>query len=318
MIFNQLLFNSWLNPDSIPRLMILYTTFTYICTMSKAYLKNSEVNFEKIQSVLVAIGGNEDKDKDLDVLKQTVLLTHKKEPYIELITTASSMPKESAASYIAAFKKIGVMNVKIMDIRTREQTRNPEYIEQLKNADVIFFTGGDQLKITSILGGTPVLEYIKSRYFNEKCIIAGTSAGASAMSETMIYEGESSEALRKGKIQLTSGIGLVKNVVIDSHFIKRGRFSRLMDIVTSNPGTIGLGLGEDTGVIIRQGYLLESIGNGLTVIFDGRHIRYTNISDIQLGEAIAVENVCVHTLAKGHGYNLLKRKFITPSEMGRC
>jgi len=284
--------------------------------MFAGYLKKSDLKLEKIQSILVAIGGNEDKEKDLDVLKQTVLLINKKEPYIELITTASNMPKETGVSYIAAFEKIGVMNVKIIDIRTREQTRNPKYVERLKNADVIFFTGGDQLRITSILGGTPVLETIKSRYFNEKCIIAGTSAGASAMSETMIYEGEICEALCKGKVQLTSGIGLVKNVVIDSHFIQRGRFSRLMDIVTTNPGTIGLGLGEDTGVVIRQGHLLESIGNGLTVIFDGQHIKYTNISDIQIGEAIAVENVCVHTLAKGHGYNLLTREFIAPSEMG--
>ncbi len=284
--------------------------------MFASYLKESDSNNENIQSVLVAIGGNEDKDKDLDILKQTVLLTNKKEPYIELITTASSMPKESGASYIAAFEKINVMNVKIMDIRKRNQTGHPEYIERLKSADVIFFTGGDQLKITSILGGTPILENIKSRYFNEKCIIAGTSAGASAMSETMIYEGESCEALCKGKVQLTSGIGLVKNVVIDSHFIQRGRFSRLMDIVTTNPGTIGLGLGEDTGVVIRQGHLLESIGNGLTVIFDGHHIKYTNISDIKIGEAIAVENVCVHTLVKGHGYNLLTRKYMTPSEIG--
>ena len=284
--------------------------------MFTGYLKKSDLKLEKIQSILVAIGGNEDKEKDLDVLKQTVFLTNNKEPYIELITTASNMPKETGVSYISAFEKIGVKNVKIIDIRTREQTRNPEYLERLKNADVIFFTGGDQLRITSILGGTPVLETIKSRYFNEKCIIAGTSAGASAMSETMIYEGEICEALCKGKVQLTSGIGLVKNVVIDSHFIQRGRFSRLMDIVTTNPGTIGLGLGEDTGVVIRQGHLLESIGNGLTVIFDGQHIKYTNISDIQIGDVIAVENVCVHTLAKGHGYNLLTREFIIRSEMG--
>jgi cyanophycinase len=284
--------------------------------MSTGYLKKSDLKLEKIQSILVAIGGNEDKEKDLDVLKQTVFLTNNKEPYIELITTASNMPKETGVSYISAFEKIGVKNVKIIDIRTREQTRDSKYVERLKNADVIFFTGGDQLRITSILGGTPVLETIKSRYFNEKCIIAGTSAGASAMSETMIYEGEICEALCKGKVQLTSGIGLVKNVVIDSHFIQRGRFSRLMDIVTTNPGTIGLGLGEDTGVVIRQGHLLESIGNGLTVIFDGQNIKYTNISDIQIGEAIAVENVCVHTLAKGHGYNLLTREFIIHSEMG--
>jgi cyanophycinase len=279
-------------------------------------LKKADSNLEKIQSTLVAIGGNEDKEKDLNILKHTVFLTNKKDPCIELITTASSIPIESGASYVTAFGKIGVKNVNILDIRKREQTRNPEYRERLKNADVIFFTGGDQLKITSILGGTPILDIIKSRYFNEKCIIAGTSAGASAMSETMIYEGESCEALCKGKVQLTSGIGLVKNVVIDSHFIRRGRFSRLMDIVTTNPGNIGLGLGEDAGVVIRHGYLLESIGNGLIVIFDGQHIKYTNIFNIELGGAIAVENVHVHVLVKNHGYNLLKREYLTPSEIG--
>jgi cyanophycinase len=284
--------------------------------MFKGYLKKSEVNFEKIQSILVLIGGNEDKEKNLNILKKTVYLTNKKEPSIELITTASNMPEESGSDYIKAFERIGVKNVKIIDIRTREQAGNPKYVERIKNADVIFFTGGDQLKITSILGGTPVLNNIKMRYFNEKCIIAGTSAGASAMSETMIYEGDISEALLKGKVQLTSGIGLIKNVVIDSHFIKRGRFSRLMYIVTTNPGNIGLGLGEDTGVVIHQGHLLESIGNGLTAIFDGQNIQYTNISDIQIGDVIAVENVCVHILVKNHGYNLLKRKFITPSEKG--
>ncbi len=276
----------------------------------------SHPNHDPVRSILVAIGGNEDKEKDLDILRQTVLLTKKKDPRIELIPTASNMPEETGAAYLAAFEKIHVKNVKVMDIRQREEADNPEYVERLKNADIIYFTGGDQLRITSILGGTPVLERIKSRYFNEECIIAGTSAGASAMTETMIFEGESSEALCKGKVQLTSGIGLITDVVIDSHFIKRGRFSRLMETVTTNPGVIGLGLGEDTGIIVRHGYLLEAIGNGLIVVFDGQHIRYSNIYNIELGEAIAVENVCVHTLVKGHGYDLLKRKYITPLDVG--
>jgi cyanophycinase len=283
--------------------------------MAKGNIKIPNITPEETQSILVAIGGNEDKEKDLDILRHIVLLTNKEEPYLELITTASNEPEKSIKGYITAFEKIGVKKVRIMDIRTREQTKNPEYAGRLKKADVIFFTGGDQLKITSILGGTQVMEIIKSRYFNEKCIIAGTSAGASVMSETMIYEGESSEALCKGKVQLTSGMGLLKNVIIDSHFIKRGRFSRLMEIVTSNPGKIGLGLGEDTGVVIRKGYLLEAIGNGLIVIFDGKHISYTNISHIQMGEAIAVADVSVHTLVKGHGYNLLTRKYLTPSDV---
>ena len=113
---------------------------------------------------------------------------------------------------------------------------------------------------------------------------------------------------------MTPGIGFVKNVVIDSHFIKRGRFSRLMETVTTNPGRIGLGLGEDAGVIIRDGHILEAIGNGLVVIFDGQHITYSNISEIEMGEAIAVQNVIVHTLVKGFGYDILTRDYLKPSD----
>ena len=112
---------------------------------------------------------------------------------------------------------------------------------------------------------------------------------------------------------MTSGIGLLQNVVIDSHFIKRGRFSRLMTTVSANPGIIGLGLGEDTGVIVRDGHLLEAIGNGLIVVFDGCSIGHSNITDIPMGEAIAVENVTVHTLVKGYGYDLVTRQYLNPS-----
>jgi cyanophycinase len=112
---------------------------------------------------------------------------------------------------------------------------------------------------------------------------------------------------------MTAGIGLVQKVIIDSHFIKRGRFSRLMTIITGSPGSIGLGLGEDAGVIIRDGHLLEAIGNGLIVIFDGCQIGRSNIADIQLGEAIAVENIIVHTLVKGYGYDLVTRQYLNPS-----
>jgi cyanophycinase len=131
----------------------------------------------------------------------------------------------------------------------------------------------------------------------------------------MIYDGESSEALVKGSVNITAGMGLIQNVVVDSHFIKRGRFSRLMEIITSNPGHTGIGLGEDTGIIIRKGYLIEAMGNGLVVVFNGKHIRYSNISSIGTGEAIAVENMHVHTLVNGYGYDLINEKFLIPEEL---
>lgn len=264
------------------------------------------------RGIAVAIGGNEDKDNDLDILRATLAVSGRPRPSIALITSASSVPEELAAQYLQAFERIGTGPVHVLHIGSREDAMDPEGLAKVSKVDVIFFTGGDQLRITSILGASPILREIKRRYFEEDCVVAGTSAGASALSETMIYEGESSEALRKGTVQMTSGIGLVQKVVIDSHFIKRGRFSRLMTIVTGNPGTIGLGLGEDTGVIIRDGHLLEAIGNGLIVVFDGCGIVNSNITDIELGEAIAVEGMVVHTLVKGYGYDLVTRQYLNP------
>ncbi len=260
--------------------------------------------------ILVAVGGNEDKDHDIEVLKNIVDLVS--DPRVEVITTASSIPEEVGMTYKRAFKKIGLSHIGLLNIQSREEANDPGYIDRVKNANVVFFSGGDQLRITSTLGGTPILVALKNKYHKEQCAVAGTSAGASAMSQTMIYEGESTEALTKGTALLTGGTGLVKGIVIDSHFIKRGRFSRLMEVVTTNPGIIGIGLGEDTGVIIRHGHILQAIGNGLIVVFDGQNINYSNISDIEIGEAIAVENICVHTLVKKHGYDLWTRRYLKP------
>lgn len=265
------------------------------------------------RGALVAIGGNEDKENDLEILRATLGLAREQPPSVALITSASSEPEVMEANYGRAFERIGIKEVHVLHIQTRDESLNGPNLEQVSRADVIFFTGGDQLRLTSILGGSPILHEVRRRYFEEECVVAGTSAGASALPETMIYEGESSEALHKGAVQMTSGIGLVRKVVIDSHFIKRGRFSRLMNTVASNPGVIGIGLGEDAGVVIREGHVLEAIGQGLIVIFDGCDIMHTNIVDIEMGQAIAVQNMRVHTLVKGYGYDILTREYLNPS-----
>lgn len=264
------------------------------------------------KGLLVAVGGNEDKEHDLLVLRKIVSLIKAQTLNIEIITTASEIPEELGEMYRKSFDRIGNTSVRFMHIRTREQAEEKQYIERLKKCDVVFFTGGDQLRISSILGGTLILDTILNKYYTEECVIAGTSAGAAAMSQTMIFGGESAEALIKGSVNVTAGIGLVQNVIIDSHFIKRGRFSRLMELITSSPGHIGIGLGEDTGIIIRNGYLIEAIGNGLVVIFNGKHIKHSNISSINNGEAIAVENMHVHILVAGYGYDILNGKFLQP------
>ncbi|MGM0414729.1 MAG: cyanophycinase [Bacillota bacterium] len=268
------------------------------------------------QGLLVAIGGREDKEDDLEILSTLVSLVDVKIPKIEVITTATNFPNETGQEYIAAFSREGESSVGILNIDSREAARKPEFLERIKATDIVFFTGGDQLRITSILAGSPIMEEIKRRYLEEFFIIAGTSAGAAAMSRTMIYGGDSSDAHQKGTVNLGDGIGLIDNVIIDTHFVERGRFSRLMQVLSINPTNVGIGLGEDAGVIIEKGHIIKAIGTGVVVIFDGQDLKYSNVANIRYDEAIAMENMIVHTISNGYGYDLRTRKYLRPGDSG--
>ena len=200
-------------------------------------------------------------------------------------------------------------NVGLIHIKNREDVLKEEYIERIRKADGVMFTGGNQLRLSVIFGGTDILELITERYQNEDFLIAGTSAGAMAMSNTMIYHGSSTHALLKGEVKITTGLAFIKDVIIDSHFVTRGRFGRLSQAVASNPGCTGIGLGEDTAVVIRDGNKMEAIGSGLILIFDGHNIRHSNIADLRDGAPISIENMVVHVMAKGNFYYLKERKF---------
>ncbi|MBU3661805.1 MAG: cyanophycinase [Bacteroidetes bacterium] len=279
---------------------------------------------------LVSVGGAEDKGTDLEegfvqrnrlnffelgILKRIVDEVGGPNKHIEVITTASSIPEEVGQNYMDAFGKIGCTNIGIMDIRKREEVQNPEYIERIRKADGVMFSGGDQLRLTSIFGGTEIYQILHDRYQEEEnFVIAGTSAGAMAMSNTMIYQGKSDLAHLKGEVKLTTGLAFVGNVIIDSHFDKRGRFNRLAQAVASNPQCTGIGLGEDTGVVITHGNQLEVVGSGAVVIVDGRDIMHTNITEVGLGEPIAVENLKVSIMVRGNQYLLKQRKFVATAE----
>jgi cyanophycinase len=223
---------------------------------------------------------------------------------VEIITTASIIPHEVAAQYTQAFNYLGVDNVGNLDISKREDANNETNLNRVKEADVVIFTGGDQLRISSIIGGTEFHELLLNRYQQDNFMVAGTSAGAAAASNNMIYEGSSSEALLKGKVKITSGLGFINDVIIDTHFVHRGRIGRLIQAVASNPRTLGIGLGEDTGLLIRQGTDMEAIGSGLVILVDGRKIRDTNITEVQIGEPISIEHIVVHVMAKHDHYSL--------------
>src|SRR6185436_14144132 len=147
------------------------------------------------------------------------------------------------------------------------------------------------------------------RYLSEDFIIAGTSAGAMAMSSTMIYEGSSAKAHLKGEVKITTGLGFSKEVIFDSHFDKRGRFARLVQAVASNPSCLGIGLGEDTGMIITEGNHMEAIGSGMVVIIDGHQIRHSNIADIPENNPLSIEHLIVHFMTHGDQFNIQQRKF---------
>ncbi len=274
---------------------------------------------------LISIGGSEDKGTEaepnffqknnlnffeLQILSRIVQEAGGHDSRIEIITSASSIPDEVGQNYLDAFSKLGCKNVHLMDIRTREQVQSKEMTERISVCNAVMFSGGNQLRLSSLYGGTEFLEILLKRYENEDSfVIAGTSAGAMAMSNTMIYQGSSTQALLKGEVKITTGLAFVKDVIIDSHFVTRGRFGRLAQAVVANPSCMGIGLGEDTGVIITEGRFMEAIGSGLIIIVDGHNIRHSNIADLKEGSPISIENLIVHVMAKGNHFDLKERKF---------
>jgi cyanophycinase len=273
---------------------------------------------------LVSVGGAEDKGTDLEkgilqrnrlnffelgILKNVIDLVGKSNPHVEVITTASMIPDEVGRNYVDAFGKLGCSNVGHLRIRNREDVAARDHLDRLSKCDCIMFSGGNQLRLSSIFGGTEFLDILKERYEKEPFLMAGTSAGAMAMSNTMIYEGNASMAHLKGEVKITTGLGFINNVIIDTHFDKRGRFNRLAQAVAAQPGAIGVGLGEDTGVIVSKGHILKVVGSGSVVIIDGKKIDYNNIADISFGQPISVENIIVTIMSKGDVYNIKTRKF---------
>jgi cyanophycinase len=284
-----------------------------------------------IRGKLIIIGGAVDKgsftETDLDrnaaknlnffeagILKRIINESkHKEQSRIEVITTASKIPREIGPEYVKALHYLGADNVDVLHIEKREQAVESEVLERLRNADVVMFTGGDQLRLTSILGGTAFHDILLEKYRNEDFIYAGTSAGAAAASSNMIYQGSSSEALLKGEVKITSGLGLIDGVIIDTHFVQRGRIGRLFQAVVGNPKVLGIGLGEDTGLLITHNSKMEAIGSGLVILVDGREIKDTNLTQVELGQPISINHLVTHVMSMNDTFDLTTFKMMIKS-----
>jgi cyanophycinase len=271
------------------------------------------------KGILIPIGGNEDKgngDNEMytlefienGILRHIVRLAGGEHANIVIIPTASSIPDEVIENYQLAFEKLECTNVHILDIREREQSEEPQNIEMIRKADAVLFSGGDQSKITGKIGDTSIHHLLLHKYMNENFIIAGTSAGAMCMSSRMITGGNATETFRKGVVGMGEGMGFTPNLIIDSHFIQRGRFGRLTEAVAKFPKLIGIGLSEDTGLIIRNNNEFEVIGSGMAIIFDGRNLTHNNEEILKEGDPMTLTNMVTHILSNGDKFEISTRK----------
>jgi cyanophycinase len=267
-----------------------------------------EVNMEeKAKGNLVIIGGAEDKQRDCVILREVVKLAGGNNAEIIVMTAATEYPKEVGNEYIHIFQELGVRNINAVDIASRNDANNRYSVELIEKASCIFFTGGDQLRITSLLGGTQV-ERAMLEGFRRGIVIAGTSAGASVMSETMIISGKDDETPKKCTLKMAPGLGLLKEVVIDQHFAQRGRIGRLLTAIAQNPHMLGVGIDEDTAIHVTPDAVLKVIGSHAVTILDAVSSSHTNVSELQPDEILAFTNVTLHVLPAGYGYNLYLRK----------
>jgi cyanophycinase len=223
-----------------------------------------------------------------------------------VITAASEVADDLWRDYRSHFHDLGVKKVSHLSIAAPEEARDPKLLKVLEGAKTIFFTGGDQLRITSKLGGTEIEQFIFKLY-HAGGLVAGTSAGASVMGQTMLVGGENSESHKIGNWMMAPGLGLVPGIIIDQHFAQRGRIGRLLGAVALNPANLGIGIDEDTAIIVEESKF-EVIGSNAVYVIDGHHVTYTNISEAGADQTMSMHDVKLHIMADREIFDLHQRK----------
>ena len=254
---------------------------------------------------IIPIGGAEDKMQDMAILSRFFDLSGGKKSKIAIIPTASSL-KDTGDRYQKIFKDMGG-NAVVLFIRDREDAGREDYLRELKDATGIFMTGGNQLRLSTILGGTPVATAIR-RANAKGAHVAGTSAGAAFMSEHMIAFGSEGSTPIAGKVTLAPGLGLTNRVIVDQHFRQRDRLGRLMTSLAYNPFVQGIGLDEDTAAFIGSDNIIRVVGAGALTIVDVSNLEYSSMAYADEGDPIELIGVRLHVLANGARYSLAQRK----------
>ncbi|CAM4248530.1 cyanophycinase [Gillisia limnaea] len=280
-----------------------------------------------IKGTLIPIGGNEDKGFHkanrfrMDYISQGILArvvfeSGGNKANILVITTASGIPEEIGKNYIDAFARLGCENVQHLYICSKIDADSEVNIQKLRAADCVMFSGGNQSKITTHIKKTNFHKILKQRYTNEEFVVAGTSAGAMCMSMEMITGGSSKESFIKAATKMREGISLIPEIIIDTHFIQRGRFGRLSEAVARYYDRIGIGLAEDTGLVIKNGNDCEIIGSGMVIIFDPGKLTHNNYDILKDGTPLTMTHLITHVLSAGDSFDIEERtvKVMTVAE----
>lgn len=258
----------------------------------------------KRQGTLIIIGGHEDQEGERTILKEVA--RHITDGRLVLATIASHSREGYLEKYQASFGELGITEVTELYVDDREEARHADKLKALEGVDAIFFSGGDQLRITSQIGGTPLYDRILEIY---ECggVIAGTSAGASAMSETMLVKGPDASSFRFDEVHMAPGLGLLHGVIIDQHFAERGRIGRLLGAVTQNPRELGIGIDEDTAIVVK-GSTVRVIGSGAVYLVDASDVSYSDVSEEKPSAAPSIYDIRLHVLGEGQTFDLVTRR----------
>jgi cyanophycinase len=263
------------------------------------------------QGCLIIIGGGEDRDPKGDRTILREVARHVRGGKLVLATVASREPQGYMEEYQKAFADLDIGELVELYVEDRHEAGDRDKLGVLDDAAGVFFSGGDQLRITSQIGDTGIEAKVRALY-ERGGVIAGTSAGASVMSETMLVKGTSKETHRIGDLHMSPGMGLVRDVIIDQHFAERGRMGRLLGAVAHNPRVIGLGIDEDTAAML-EGDEFRVIGNGAVYVVDGSDVSYCNVAEARAECALSMHDVRVHVLSQGDGFDLKRRRPLPPS-----
>src|ERR1044071_5859314 len=262
---------------------------------------------ERSDRALIIIGGKEDRSNHKPILGEVA----KRIGAGKLVVTTVAMENntdELFDQYEKAFRSLGVKHLYNLEISDRQEATLPAKVRILDDAVGVFFTGGDQLKITSQIGDTPIFERIREIY-DDGGVIAGTSAGASVMSETMLVEGgdENSHVIGDS-VRMAPGLGLIGGVIIDQHFMERGRLGRLMGAVAQNPKNLGIGIDEQTAIVVERGNGFYVLGSGAVYVIDGSGVSYSNVAEEVMKKTLSIHDMKVHMLSQGDRFDLIARR----------